>query len=365
MKKAFDQNVSRARPRLKLGPAASEETPALEAPEEIAASVEAPEAPADLGQEVKARAERSKAPRPTAAEAVQRALEEGHRASTSSARAEMPVEDERVERNRAVAQGRQNEAESVEAPRAVLRAPVARAEPPDTVIEVQTPAAPLPSQELHPEERRERLKERLRAVRENPRPEPLPPTVAEAGVLAVERIATLQVELQNLKALNLALTQDLEAARRQAERATEEARLRMDEARRLSAEMEGRAKLLSELERELEALEGERDEALLALQETRASLEVGEKERDGLRAEIAQRDRALSESLSEEERLAGELEDAHRDAEALRKAVEALKSERDTLARQVSDLTVERAELLEARKALQAVHRALSQAVAR
>jgi len=45
--------------------------------------------------------------------------------------------------------------------------------------------------------------------------------------------------------------------------------------------------------------------------------------------------------------------------------VEALAAERDTLARQVADLTAERAELLEARKALESVHRALTEAASR
>ena len=199
-------------------------------------------------------------------------------------------------------------------------------------------------------------------MRENPRPEPLPETVAEAGVLAVERISAIQTELSKARAMNLALTQDLEGARRQAERATEEARLRMDEARRLSGEMEGRVKLLSDLERELESLESERNEALLALQESRQAIEAGGKEKLELQSELVKRDTELNESLIEEERLAGELEVAQENMTGLRRAADALKNERDTLAKQVSDLTRERAELLEARKALEAVHRALSQA---
>jgi len=62
---------------------------------------------------------------------------------------------------------------------------------------------------------------------------------------------------------------------------------------------------------------------------------------------------------------ASELELAHETAAALRRSTDALKIERDTLARQVSDLTKERAELMEARKALEAVHRARSKASAR
>src|SRR5262249_59942374 len=53
--------------------------------------------------------------------------------------------------------------------------------------------------------RREKLKERLRNVREHPRPEPLPTSVAAAGVLVVERIAPLQTELDPPKSPHAAL----------------------------------------------------------------------------------------------------------------------------------------------------------------
>src|SRR5690606_29911396 len=111
-------------------------------------------------------------------------------------------------------------------------APQAALPPQPEWVEVQQPDVPFEAPELDVDARRERLKERLKAVRENPRPEPLPPTVGEAGVRAVARIGTLQGELHRLKALNLTLTQDLESARRQSEKATEEARLRMEEAQR-------------------------------------------------------------------------------------------------------------------------------------
>ncbi|WP_375756136.1 hypothetical protein [Corallococcus exercitus] len=240
---------------------------------------------------------------------------------------------------------------------------VARQEAAPAPVEVQTPAPPR--EELDSESRRERLKARLKAVRENPRPEPLPATVAEAGQRAVERITHLQAELTKVKALNLTLTQDLEVARRQAEKATEEARLRMDEARRLSAEMEGRVKLLADLERELAALEGERDEALLSLQESRQALQAAAKEHEALEQVVTKGKLALADSLAEEERLAVELEGAKDESASLRRAVETLQGERDVLAQQVASLTAERAELLEARKALESVHRALSQATVR
>lgn len=342
MKKAFDANVSRARPRVRLGllgeQAANEglnEQLVESIAERVAAEVSVHARPTppvaaaqsvvpDLASAVRVRATEARAPKATASEALHRALV-----------AEPPV---------------------------AVRAAAA---PPPQVVEVQTAPHPAQIDEQEAGERRDRLKERLKAVRENPRPEPLPDTVAEAGVLAVERISALQTELVKVRAVNLALTQDLEATRRQAERATEEARLRMDEARRLSSEMEGRVKLLTDLERELGSLEGERNEALLALQESRQMLDARESEKDALKTEITKQQQALAESLSEEERLASELEASWDVSNNLRRSTDALRVERDTLARQVSDLTRERAELLEARKALEAVHRALSQAVSR
>ena len=88
-------------------------------------------------------------------------------------------------------------------------------------------------------------------------------------------------------------------------------------------------------------------------------------QREQLGTALGKKDAALAESLVEEERLATELETFRDESLLLRRSVEALSAERDTLARQVSDLTAERADLLEARKALESVHRALTEAVAR
>lgn len=366
MKKAFDANVSRARPKLRLGAMlATSEASSLspEAVESLAQAVAqepvipSREEPVDLSQAVKAKLS-ARAVRPTAAEVLTNALQ----TPVVEVAPPAPVALVEPEVEAPVAHA-VPEVVMQRRPAVVVEQPVqAAVEAPTEVREVQTAPveAPLPDSS----ERREKLRERLKAVRENPRPEPLPETVAEAGVLAVERIAALQTELAKTRAMNLALSQDLEAARRQAERATEEARLRMDEARRLSAEMEGRVQLLSDLEKELAALEGERNEALLALQESRQAIEAGEREKLELREAVASKDQELEASLQEEERLAAELEAAHEAMAGLRRSTDALKSERDTLARQVADLTKERAELLEARKALEAVHRALAKASA-
>ncbi len=415
MKKAFDANVSRARPRLRLGSmlATSEAASVSDLVESLAQAVAqepvipSRESPPDLTQALRSKLS-ARASKPTAAEALAAAVQGGDEVEAFApavARPVLPLEPA----PRAEAQPRpghqarsetfepvatsapQGSALRTDAPQDVFEAPAMRHAPfasshgdaPDEAVRAASRSAPstrdaveaphevrevqnAPLEVPAPDaaERRERLRERLKAVRQNPRPEPLPDTVAEAGVLAVERIAALQTELAKTRALNLALSQDLEAARRQAERATEEARLRMDEARRLSAEMDGRVKLLADLERELGSLEGERNEALLALQEARQMMDSQDHEKTALVEQLAAKDQDLESSLQEEERLASELEATHETMATLRRSADVLKTERDTLARQVSELTTERAELLEARKALEAVHRALARASA-
>src|SRR5687768_11354187 len=94
MKKAFDQNVSRAKPRLRLGPTFAETiqtedggqvAPVAElmpSPEQGDEQVSDPQATgelniaAELTDQVRARAERAKAPKLAATEAVQRAIED-------------------------------------------------------------------------------------------------------------------------------------------------------------------------------------------------------------------------------------------------------------------------------------------------
>jgi hypothetical protein len=407
MKKAFDQNVSRAKPRVKLGSLTAE---GAAAPEmggqdewiyEVAAQVaghsgsepESQGAPAGVVEPATARELLASAARPGAEAEVlrgrtQREAEDAPEPRTSRERVEAtlrgaapqpgrPTAAEphrsagvplaRAAEPRLPAPVPESRAASAPEPRAVAPAPASApaAPAPAAALPRATPVVPPTPAVGETQARRERLRERLRGVREHPRPEPLPTNVAAAGVMAVERIAELQEAVNALKAHNAALQHDLDVARRTAERATEEARARVEEARRLATQMEERAGLLSELERELQALEGERDEALLAVQGARTQTAAVQAERERLQGLLKAKEAELTDSLAEEERLAGELEDFRDDTMQLRRTVEALTAERDTLARQVADLTAERAELLEARKALESVHRALTQAARR
>src|SRR5713226_3929032 len=199
MRKAFDQNVSRSKPRLRLGALGDALGPA-ENDLEISSVI-----PVQAAGDTPSQAQITPAEQSPAARSARKSP-----AETSKAKA-----------------------------------------PPDRQV----------ASAMDPQARRERLKARLKAARENPRQEPLPPTVAEAGVLAVERISSLQTELGQFKALNLSLTQQL------------------------ASEMDARVALLSDMERELAALEAERDETLLSLQESRQTIQTNAREREGLRAE--------------------------------------------------------------------------------
>jgi hypothetical protein len=341
MKKAFEQNVSRSRPRVKLGSLLEESA----IPEEDSAPPAEPEARAS--------------PLPQQPEAVQ-AVVAPPRPPPAAPRAAIAAPE--VEAAPPAPQGRRG----AEAVAEMLARHAAPGTPPIARPRADaTRAQPAASSEETPTARREKLRQRLKAARETPRPAPLPATAAAAGVLAVERIAALQTELAEAKALNLGLSQELEAARRQAERATEEARLRVDEAKRLASAVEGRTKLLADLERELSSLEGERDEMLLAVQDLRAREAANAEEQQALDSELLEKDKQISDGLAEEERLATEVESYREELDALRRVVNTLTTEREMLSRQVAELTAERAELLEARKALEAVHRALTEASAR
>src|SRR5260370_6180691 len=206
MKKAFDQNVSRAKPRVRLGGAA--EDPAGQASIEDVAVQSASEA---LSSEIKARLDRARSAEAQRASSTQNGVAEAEDGA--------PVREE-------------------PAPKAVgVEEPAAKPKRTESAKRNGNGSGKENGAEPSAESRREKLKERLRAARENPRPEPLPATVAEAGVLAVERISSLQSEVSRLKALNLNLTQDLESSPGHSGKPTEEARIRIDQRRRLSSQL--------------------------------------------------------------------------------------------------------------------------------
>jgi chromosome segregation ATPase len=215
-------------------------------------------------------------------------------------------------------------------------------------------------------ERREKLRERLKAATAKVEPsQPTPQSPAEARTSALALISQLRQELEDSQKLSAALTKDLDATRADLARSAEEARARTFEAARMANEVAERARLIDELGKEMSSLESERDDTLVELQTSRTETEKLTGVRKELEARLAAREAELAETLTEEERLAAELEARNVELRQVQQALAGVSEERDKLSRQVADLTRERTDLLDSQKALDEIHRALADARAR
>ncbi len=231
---------------------------------------------------------------------------------------------------------------------------------------LSAPPSSPPADALDPRERRERLKERLKAATARAIPaQPTPNSPGEARTSALSLISELRAQLEETTTLNQALSQDLATTRAELGRATEEARSRTEEANRMAAEVETRARLVEELGQELSSLEAERDDALTMLRAARAQGEIMASCASELEHKLVEARNELAETLSEEERIAGELELRNEELRSATRALGALTEERDGLAREVAELSRERASLLESQSALDEIHRALAEARSR
>ncbi|HEX9242598.1 MAG TPA: hypothetical protein VF875_09185 [Anaeromyxobacter sp.] len=227
--------------------------------------------------------------------------------------------------------------------------------------------APAPATDVH--SRRERLEKIKRKVAEAARPQPrvhpIPADPARAAESVLGLVRDLEAELVRAREREEALRGDLDDSRRELSRAATEGRTAVERLDVTEKELEEKRSVLSDLLGEMQALEEERDEsvrraqALAALDEERAKL----LEDLGRRADEETRLRAEREA--EVERLSEELRFAGTEGARLRAAVGELARERDTLGADLDLALAERDELAEAKKALEAVHAALSQARAR
>jgi len=315
MRKAFDVNIPRTKPRLRLGGFSS---------------IAVEEAASDF-------------PPPSIPQAEEAMVAE----------IEAPV-------------ARSDAAPSLDAERPPMSAPVTTEPVPARASRgTEVPVAKAKAA-LSPTERRERLKERLRAASAKVEPsQPTPQSPGEARASGLALVAQLRQETEDAAALNASLNKDLEQARAELARAAQEAHSRTEEANRMATEVAERSRLIEELGREMASLEAERDDSLVELRNARAQTEQLTEARRGLEQKLAEREAELAETLSEEERLASELEGRAVDLKRVEAALAALTEERDRLAGQVTALTHERAELLESQKALDEIHRALAEARSR
>jgi hypothetical protein len=215
-------------------------------------------------------------------------------------------------------------------------------------------------------ERLEKIKRKVaEAARPQPRVHPVPADPARAAESILGLVRDLESELVRAREREEALRADLDDARREHARAAGEGRTAAERLAATEKELEEKRSVLGDLLGEMQALEEERDEsvrraqALSSLDEERARLleDLGKRadEEGKLRAERE----AEVERLSEELRLAGT------EGARLRAAIGELARERDVLGADLDRVRKERDDLAEAKKALEAVHAALAQARAR
>jgi len=383
MRKAFDANVPKLRPRLKAnGAAAGTGTlPLADAPDggaggEVASAstptstaVESTAVHPEPFSRAPAHPERSGGEAPAESKGPETAAR-SRRAPTPTATptATPTVHPERSDAAEAAARSR--------------RAPTATPTP-TSASYAPSPRAPLPQSgsgaegegEIAPhgamdvltrKERLEKIKRKVaEASRPSARPAPTPADPARAAESVLGLVRDLEQELLRARDREDALGADLEEARKELSRTAADGRGAAERLGAAEKELEEKRGVLAELLDEMKALEDERDEsvrraqALAALDEERARL----LEEVTRRAEEEAKVRAEREA--EVERLSEELRVGAQDGARLRAAVGELARERDQLATELERAMKERDDLAQAKRALEQVHAALAQARAR
>jgi septal ring factor EnvC (AmiA/AmiB activator) len=243
---------------------------------------------------------------------------------------------------------------------------VAKAAPPAATP--VSPAAPVnPARER--EIRRERLEKVKRKVADAARTgipiEPAPENPAQAAESVLGLVSDLETQLSRTRDMEKSLRADLDQAKTELTRVVTEERAASERLSMAEAQLGENRKVLEEMLVEMGSLEEERDQAVRRLQTLTTLDDQRQKQLDDLGRHSADMEKALSESRAEEERLSTELEESITDNAQLRSALSEVTHERDTLVRNNERLTKERDEFVESKKALEKVHQALAQARAR
>jgi hypothetical protein len=392
---AFEDNVPKVRPRLRLGKSAEEVVDAVTEPPPVRPRDEVPSAPEAAEPEVEPRR------RSLVRDIIATADESAAELSPPSEVVTPPALEEIFEPEALAAPSESapvEKAEETEEPVAAVAESVA-VEPIDHVSHIAVPAVgeatSIPETNLHEEApdveevaapaplapkpapvavvdeatiaaRRATLKRRaagLGAISDTPVPLP-------SGVLdeldALESTAELAVELE--RALSTAaeaneqLRGDLNAALDDLARATAEAKRLHERVERLDAESRDRNKVVQDLMRELELLEGERDSALVQAADAQLEIDGFGDKMLALERRIHELERGLAESQARNKRFEEAMQAHAAQRAALRAEAEAMRRERDSLLSRNVELERERDELGRSRKALDEVHRALTEA---
>jgi chromosome segregation ATPase len=246
---------------------------------------------------------------------------------------------------------------------------VAQARPlPAPPAQVSRAVKPAPAASGDLAERKERLEKIKRKVAEAARrgtPAAAPREPARAAESALSLVGDLDRQLARSRDLEEALRADLHQARTELARAAGDAEGARGRLLALEKELEDRRSMMNEMLAEMSALEEERDQSVRRAQALSALDEERQKLADELSRRGEELEAALAGTRAEAGRLTAELDERTTDGARLRAGLSETVRERDALARELAAVRSERDELLEARRALEKVHEALSQARSR
>lgn len=219
------------------------------------------------------------------------------------------------------------------------------------------------------EARRKRLEDVKRKVSDAVRPEVRIEPVPEDPALAVESVlglvSDLEAQLSRSKEVEKTLRNELAEVKADLTRTVNDGRTASGRLMQVEAQLDEKRTVLEELLFEMGALEDERDQAVRMVQMLTIKDRERQQELDRMRLQLTEMERTIDENRVEEERLSGELDEYAKENARLHTLLGEITKERDFLVGNAELLTKERDDLLKAKKALEKVHSALSQARAR
>jgi chromosome segregation ATPase len=204
-------------------------------------------------------------------------------------------------------------------------------------------------------QRREKLRARLRnltppgnAARSSGNP--------EAVLAAAEDLVQ---QLADSRATSSRLEADLKSARRDLERSVADAEQGRREGESLAAELAEARGLLGSLESELGAIEGERDEVLFEVHQLREAESARSESLASLSRELDEARRELVEKQSEQAEILSELQQSDAERARLQLEVERLEQDRKRTLQELEATSVAEGQLREQRGTLSRVHQVL------
>ena len=195
--------------------------------------------------------------------------------------------------------------------------------------------------------------------------EPVPEDPALAVESVLELVSDLETQLSRSREVEKALRNELAEAKADLTRTVNDGRTASGRLMQVETQLDEKRKILEEMLFEMGALEEERDQAVRMVQVLTIKDKDRQRELDGLRQQLAEMERVVDENRMEEERLSSELDEYANENNRLNTLLTEITKERDMLMRNAELLTKERDDLIVAKKALEKVHNALSQARAR